>query len=92
MADRGGDIPYIPYIVYDEAVARHERMCKRLWITIVLLIVLLVLSNGLWVYRETQYEDVVTVTQEADTRGGSITLNGTAEGDINYGAGETDDN
>lgn len=90
MADRGGDIPFVPYIVYDEAVAQHERMCKRLWVTIILLIVSLVLSNGFWIYRETQFEDVVTVTQEADTRDGSITLNGTAEGDINYGTGETD--
>ena len=88
MVDRGGDIPFVPYIVYDEAVAQHERACKRLWVAIILLIVSLVLSNGFWIYRETQFEDVITIEQEGQADGDSrLILNGT--GEIEYGGEST---
>lgn len=90
MADRGGDIPFVPYIVYDEAVAQHERMCKRLWVTIILLIVSLVLSNGFWIYRETQFEDI-EITQEGEADNGSdLVLMGTGTGNNYGGESETD--
>ena len=56
----------IPYIVHESAMARMERQLKRLWITILVLIVLLVGTNAAWLYFESQFEDVVTteVTQE----------------------------
>lgn len=56
----------IPYIVHESAMARMERQFKRLWITILVLIVLLVGTNAAWLYFESQFEDVVTteVTQE----------------------------
>ena len=56
----------IPYIVHESAMARMERQLKRLWITILVLIVLLVGTNGIWIWYESQFEDVVTteVTQE----------------------------
>lgn len=48
-------------------MARMERTVKRLWITIILLIALLVGSNGAWLWYESQYEQVTqTVTQDAD--------------------------
>ena len=59
----------IPYIVHESAMARMERQLKRLWITILVLIVLLVGTNGVWIWYEGQFEDVVTtqeVTQEAE--------------------------
>ena len=56
----------IPYIVHESAMARMERQLKRLWITILVLIVLLVGTNGVWIWYESQFEDVVTteVVQE----------------------------
>ena len=56
----------IPYIVHESAMARMERQFKRLWITILVLIVLLIGTNGVWIWYESQFEDVVTteVTQE----------------------------
>lgn len=56
----------IPYIVHESAMARMERQFKRLWITILVLIVLLVGTNGIWIWYESQFKDVVTteVTQE----------------------------
>ena len=57
----------VPYIVHESAMARAERTAKRLWITILTLIFLLVGSNCLWLYYESQWETVdQEVTQEAD--------------------------
>lgn len=55
----------VPYIVHESAMARAERGAKRLWIIIILLIVLLVGTNGAWLWYESQFETVTTeVTQE----------------------------
>lgn len=56
----------VPYIVHESAMARAERSAKRLWTVIILLIVLLVGSNGAWLWYESQFETVETVevTQE----------------------------
>ena len=51
----------VPYIVHESAMARAERGAKRLWVVIVLLIVLLVGSNGAWLWYESQFETVETV-------------------------------
>lgn len=57
----------VPYFVYEAAMARNERKEKRMWFTILLLIVLLVGSNLGWMYYENQFEDVVQeVTQDAE--------------------------
>lgn len=55
----------VPYIVHESAMARAERSAKRLWTVIILLIVLLVGSNGAWLWYESQFETVTTeITQE----------------------------
>ena len=59
----------VPYIVHESAMARAERTAKRLWITILTLIFLLVGSNCAWLWYEAQFETVEytqEVTQEAD--------------------------
>lgn len=53
----------VPYIVHEAELARAERTVKRLWITILLLIVLLVGTNGAWIWYESQFEYCQT-TQE----------------------------
>lgn len=56
----------VPYIVHESAMARTERGAKRLCTVIILLIVLLVGTNGAWLWYESQFETVETVevTQE----------------------------
>ena len=55
----------VPYIVHESAMARAERSAKRLWVVVILLIVLLVGTNGAWLWYESQFETVTTeVTQE----------------------------
>lgn len=75
---------FIPYIVFEADMARFERIIKRLWITVILLIVLLVGSNIAWLIYESQFEDFTetTVTQEAETDG-DVIMNGTGELNIN---------
>lgn len=48
----------VPYVVYESATARAERQIKTLICVIVLLIVLLVGSNGAWLWYENQFEVV----------------------------------
>ena len=72
----------VPYIVFESEMARMERIIKRLWIVIIILIFLLC---GL-VYRDSLYEDMVTtetVTQEVDDVSGDAIVNGTGEVNIN---------
>ena len=58
----------VPYIVHESSMARMERQIKRLWITILILIFLLVGTNGAWLYYESQRETIYKeVTQEAET-------------------------
>lgn len=68
--------------------ASMERTIKRLWITIILLIVLLVGSNIGWLVYESQFEDVTqTIEAEQQADNGSNTIVG---GD--YGKAESNDN
>lgn len=50
----------VPYIVHESAMARAERSAKRLWVAIILLIVMLVATNGAWIWYESQFETVET--------------------------------
>lgn len=78
-------IDQVPYLVYESEMARLERIIKRLWITILVLIILLAGSNAAWIWYESQWTDEVTsVTQEAysDSKGPVLVNNG---GDMNYG-------
>ena len=59
----------VPFIVHEGTMARAEITIKRLWITILLLIVLLVGTNGLWIWYQSQFEYCQTtqeVMQESD--------------------------
>ena len=58
----------VPYIVHESSMARMERQVKRLWITVLVLISMLVATNGAWIWYESQMETIYQeVTQEADT-------------------------
>ena len=58
----------VPYVVHESAMARAERHTKTLVLVIVLLIVLLVGSNGAWLWYENQFEVIeettTTITQD----------------------------
>ena len=73
----------VPYIVHEASMARMERQAKRLWITILALIVILVATNGAWIWYESQFSDIVT-TIEAEQDGSGVNI--VSGGDLDYGA------
>jgi hypothetical protein len=75
----------VDYIVYEGTMSRMERTIRRLWVLAIILIVLLVGSNGMWLWYESQFQ-YFTVTQEND--GGLNNYIGN-DGDITNGT--TDD-
>lgn len=78
----------MPYVAYEAAIARLDHTNKRLWILIIILIAII----GFLVWRDMQYEDVVTtetVTQDSGD-GGSNTFTGDFVGGDYYG--ETNSN
>ena len=55
----------VPYIAHESTVARLERVIKRMWVLVLSLIILLVASNGAWIWWESQYQTIeTTITQE----------------------------
>lgn len=79
----------IDYVAHEADMARMERINRRLWIVVLVLIVLLAASNAAWIWYENQFVDEVTVTQGSDAKDGgtAIVNNG---GDVNYGESSTD--
>ena len=56
----------VPYIVHEVAVARLERVIKRMWVLVLSLIIFLVASNGAWILWESQYQTIETnITQRS---------------------------
>ena len=79
----------VPYIVHESAMARQERTIKRLWILLILVVSLLVATNGAWIWYESQWEVVETeITQDVDTGIGDAFISGT--GDVIYGESAAD--
>lgn len=81
----------VPYIVHESEMTRLERVIKRLFILIIILILLLFGTNAGWLWYESQFEDVETkVTQELDSgEGGDAIIN---DGVHINGEGETNSN
>lgn len=77
----------VSYVAFEGVCSRFERTIKRLWITIILLIVLLVGSNCAWLIYESQFETVATTTEENYTsqadNGGVAIANGDGKVDVN---------
>ena len=59
----------VPYIAHERAVARLERVIKRMWVLVLSLIILLVASNGAWIWWESQYQTIETTTTQENADG-----------------------
>lgn len=69
----------VPYIVHESILARMERTIKRLWILCIIMFTALVISNGLWLYYESQFvtvETEETVEQDVKTGDGTAIVTG----------------
>ncbi len=77
------DQKMIPYFCHEGDMARAERTIKRLWILCILLVLLLVGTNIAWIHYENQFQDEVTITQEADTSGSGDAIVNNGGGVVN---------
>lgn len=76
--------------VHESEVTRLERIIKRLWILCIIIFLAFVISNGLWIYYESQWEVVETsqsVEQDIESGDGDTIVTGI--GDV-YGASEAE--
>ena len=75
----------VSYVVHESALARAERTIKRMWITCLVLIALLVVTNAMWIWYNSQFEDVTTqISSEAVAdNGGNAVVNDNGEVNIN---------
>lgn len=67
----------VSYVVHESALARAERTIKRMWITCLVLITLLVVTNVVWIWYNSQFEDVTTEIYKeayADNNGNNSVL------------------
>ena len=80
----------IPYIVFESTNCRFERVIKRLWITILILIFLLLGTNLAWLYHESQFEEV-TETTTVEQKANGESNNSFIGGDNNVGDTENND-
>lgn len=77
----------VPYIVHESAVARMERINKRLWIVLILVICLFVATNAGWIWYESQFVDEQWSFEATTESGGNAIANGNGEV-YYYGEGE----
>lgn len=72
----------VPYIVYESAMARNERHVKRLLISLLITVVLLVVTNLAWMSMWNRY-DYSDIDESVDLRSGNGIANYIGEsGDI----------
>ena len=84
------EVNTVPWKVYEKTVVLNEARERRKDILIGLLIVLLFISNGLWLWYFSSLEYVDESTQiEAEQDGDGVNIVG--GGDVDYGA-ESQDN
>lgn len=83
----------VSYLAFEATSARLERINKRLWIALLVLILALIGTNAGWIYYESSYQDVV-VTQEVEaTSDGNSDLHiNTVGGDYHGGESKSDTN
>lgn len=53
---------YISQYTHEAEQARLERIIKRLWILVIIVFVALIVTNGAWIYYESQCEVVEETT------------------------------
>ena len=76
----------VPYYAYEVALARLDRVIKRLYKIVILLIILLVVSNAAWLYYESSFEEIRI---EQDNESGYNNFIGN-DGDIYNGETDND--
>lgn len=72
----------VPYIVHESSLARMERINRRLWIALILVICLFVATNAGWIWYESQFVEESWTYEATTDNGGTAIANG--EGEVYY--------
>lgn len=91
------EVKDVSYIVFESTIARFDRVIKRLWVIILILVFLLLGTNLAWLYYESQFEETTTTTtttQEIKQKADGDSNNSFIGGDNNVGDtdGQNEDN
>ena len=78
----------IPYIAYEIAEAKNERLIKRLIIALIITIILMFITNIFWIYEFCSY-DYLTEETTVDADCGTANYIG-QDGDIVYGTNNSE--
>ena len=81
----------ISYFDHEAQLVRADQNLRKWFLAWAITFAVLVITNVGWIIYEAQYQDVTTVTQEADSNESPVYLNGTGEMNIN-GEGTTNGN
>ena len=81
----------VSYLAFESQGTRLERSNKRLFILSVILIIVLLATNGAWLYYESSFSTTqeTSVEQEIETGEGDGDTIITGIGDVNYGESKT---
>lgn len=91
-SERKETVESVPYIVYESAQVRNERNIKRMLIALVISIVMLFVSNLVWIWYINQY-DFANYEVSTDGGGDAYYNELVGDGQINYGeSGSTQEN
>lgn len=71
------DFEKIPYVVYESAQTRSERIIKKLIVALIIVTAMMFITNIVWIYEWTSYDYY-------DETGEEITLDGGINGNANY--------
>ena len=87
------EVKVIPWIAHEAEVTRLERANRRMFALCIIIFIALVVTNGGWIWYESQFEDVVITQEGAADNGSDLTLSGVGSGTINnYGSESETDN
>lgn len=64
-------------------MARLERNNKRLFELCLIIFLAFCVTNGYWIWKESQYVDSITLTQDVDTHSSPAYVNGTGSMTVN---------
>lgn len=78
----------IPYIAYEIAEAKNERLIRRLIIALIITIILMFITNIFWIYEFCSY-DYLTEETTVDADCGTANYIG-QDGDIVYGTNNSE--
>ena len=78
----------IPYFAHEGEMARMERINKKLWILVLVLVLALICTNAGWVYYESQFQTETVRTEIQARQEGD--MNFVSGGDLTYGTNSQD--